>query len=171
MGGLKGRKFFSQSLHMYAIQLVFAPGPLVASPSAPANWECSSCLCAKVLKVGAQAAASFPLEMHHFNVCDLCWFSYVYSLMKCVSTNLLVHMVDFLSFLSSLQVVLCFSPVGSVLQVRARHFPALINSTIIDWFYSWTPEALQSVSYRFIQEVEGIEVRLLNSRTISHNVL
>ncbi|XP_026040676.1 dynein heavy chain 11, axonemal isoform X2 [Astatotilapia calliptera] len=56
-----------------------------------------------------------------------------------------------------LKVVLCFSPVGSVLQVRARHFPALINSTIIDWFYSWTPEALQSVSYRFIQEVEGIE--------------
>ncbi|XP_019220092.2 LOW QUALITY PROTEIN: dynein heavy chain 11, axonemal [Oreochromis niloticus] len=56
-----------------------------------------------------------------------------------------------------LKVVLCFSPVGNALQVRARHFPALINSTIIDWFYSWTPEALQSVSYRFIQEVEGIE--------------
>lgn len=25
---------------MHAIQLVFAPGPLVASPSAPTNWEC-----------------------------------------------------------------------------------------------------------------------------------
>lgn len=25
---------------MYAIQLIFVPGPLVASPSAAANWEC-----------------------------------------------------------------------------------------------------------------------------------
>ncbi|XP_030605544.1 dynein heavy chain 11, axonemal [Archocentrus centrarchus] len=56
-----------------------------------------------------------------------------------------------------LTVVLCLSPVGSALQVRARHFPALINCTIIDWFHPWTPEALQSVSYRFIQEIEGIE--------------
>ncbi|TMS10512.1 Dynein heavy chain 11, axonemal [Larimichthys crocea] len=56
-----------------------------------------------------------------------------------------------------LTVVLCFSPVGTALRVRARRFPALIQCTTIDWFHPWTSEALQSVSYRFIQEIEGIE--------------
>ncbi|MED6234546.1 hypothetical protein ATANTOWER_026276 [Ataeniobius toweri] len=56
-----------------------------------------------------------------------------------------------------LTVVLCTSPVGSALRVRARQFPALINSTTIDWFHPWTTEALQSVSYRFILEIDGIE--------------
>nr|XP_046254731.1 dynein axonemal heavy chain 11 isoform X1 [Scatophagus argus] len=56
-----------------------------------------------------------------------------------------------------LTVVLCLSPVGSTLRVRARRFPALIQYTTIDWFHPWTSEALQSVSYRFIQEIEGIE--------------
>ncbi|XP_034084207.1 dynein heavy chain 11, axonemal [Gymnodraco acuticeps] len=56
-----------------------------------------------------------------------------------------------------LTVVLCLSPVGSALRVRARRFPALVQCTTIDWFHPWTSEALQSVSYRFIQEIEGIE--------------
>ncbi|XP_035799351.2 dynein axonemal heavy chain 11 [Amphiprion ocellaris] len=56
-----------------------------------------------------------------------------------------------------LTVVLCLSPVGSALRVRARQFPALVNCSTIDWFHPWTSEALQSVSYRFIQEIEGIE--------------
>ncbi|KAM3873375.1 dynein axonemal heavy chain 11 [Diretmus argenteus] len=56
-----------------------------------------------------------------------------------------------------LKVVLCFSPVGSALRVRARRFPALVHCTTIDWFHAWTSEALQSVSHRFIQEIEGIE--------------
>ncbi|KAM8734967.1 dynein axonemal heavy chain 11 [Acanthopagrus schlegelii] len=56
-----------------------------------------------------------------------------------------------------LTVILCLSPVGSALSVRARRFPALIQCTTIDWFHPWTSEALQSVSYRFIQEIEGIE--------------
>ena len=33
----------------------------------------------------------------------------------------------------SLKVVLCMSPVGSTLRVRARKFPALVNGTSIDW--------------------------------------
>nr|CAH8868664.1 unnamed protein product [Trichobilharzia regenti] len=33
-----------------------------------------------------------------------------------------------------LKVVLCFSPVGSTLRVRARKFPAIVNCTSIDWF-------------------------------------
>uniref|UniRef100_A0A672GEB4 Dynein axonemal heavy chain 11 n=1 Tax=Salarias fasciatus TaxID=181472 RepID=A0A672GEB4_SALFA len=56
-----------------------------------------------------------------------------------------------------LTVVLCFSPVGSTLRVRARQFPALVNCTTIDWFHPWTFEALQSVSYRFIQDIEGLQ--------------
>ncbi|XP_056142990.1 dynein axonemal heavy chain 11 [Lampris incognitus] len=56
-----------------------------------------------------------------------------------------------------LKVVLCFSPVGDTLRLRAHRFPALVHSTTIDWFHEWTAEALQSVSFSFIQEIEGIE--------------
>ncbi|XP_049439851.1 dynein axonemal heavy chain 11 [Epinephelus fuscoguttatus] len=56
-----------------------------------------------------------------------------------------------------LTVVLCLSPVGSALSVRARRFPALVQCTTVDWFHPWTSEALQSVSCRFIQEIEYIE--------------
>ncbi|XP_023819910.1 dynein heavy chain 11, axonemal [Oryzias latipes] len=54
-------------------------------------------------------------------------------------------------------VILCFSPLGSALRVRARQLPALFSCTTIDWFHPWTNEALQSVSHRFIQDIEGIE--------------
>lgn len=54
--------------------------------------------------------------------------------------------------------ILCFSPVGSVLRVRARKFPAVVNCTAIDWFHEWPEDALVSVSARFLQETEGIQV-------------
>ena len=57
-----------------------------------------------------------------------------------------------------LKVVLCFSPVGSTLRVRGRKFPALVNCTCIDWFHEWPEEALKSVSFRFLSEVELIDV-------------
>lgn len=57
-----------------------------------------------------------------------------------------------------LQVVLCLSPMGTSLRVRALRFPGLVQCTTMDWFHPWTREALQSVSYRFLQEIEGIEV-------------
>lgn len=56
------------------------------------------------------------------------------------------------------QVILCFSPVGSVLRVRARKFPAVVNCTAIDWFQEWPEDALVSVSARFLEETEGILV-------------
>ncbi|KAM4874879.1 dynein axonemal heavy chain 11 [Thomomys bottae] len=56
-----------------------------------------------------------------------------------------------------LKVILCFSPVGHTLRVRARKFPALVNCTTIDWFHAWPKEALVSVSRRFIEEIEGLE--------------
>ncbi|KAM4689042.1 dynein axonemal heavy chain 11 [Discoglossus pictus] len=62
-----------------------------------------------------------------------------------------------------LKVILCFSPVGSTLRVRARKFPAIVNCTAIDWFHEWPQEALQSVSRRFIQETEGIEPNVKDS--------
>ena len=59
-----------------------------------------------------------------------------------------------------LKVVLCFSPVGSTLRVRGRKFPAITNSTSIDWFHEWPEEALISVSRRFLEDVELIDVRM-----------
>ncbi|XP_028422796.1 dynein axonemal heavy chain 9 isoform X2 [Perca flavescens] len=56
-----------------------------------------------------------------------------------------------------LKVALCFSPVGSKLRVRSRKFPAVVNCTAIDWFHEWPQEALESVSFKFLQEVENIE--------------
>ncbi|XP_061632559.1 dynein axonemal heavy chain 11 isoform X3 [Phyllopteryx taeniolatus] len=56
-----------------------------------------------------------------------------------------------------LTVVVCLSPVGNELRLRARRFPALVQCTTIDWFHPWSSEALQSVSYRFIQEIDDIE--------------
>ncbi|KAL1403957.1 hypothetical protein pipiens_005505 [Culex pipiens pipiens] len=54
----------------------------------------------------------------------------------------------------SLKIVLCFSPVGSTLRIRARKFPALVNCTAINWFHEWPKTALESVSTRFLTDVE-----------------
>ncbi|KAJ8937861.1 hypothetical protein NQ314_011689, partial [Rhamnusium bicolor] len=62
-----------------------------------------------------------------------------------------------------LKIVLCFSPVGSTLRVRARKFPALVNCTSIDWFHEWPHEALQSVSKRFLSEIEVLPPNLVDS--------
>lgn len=61
--------------------------------------------------------------------------------------------------------ILCFSPVGSVLRVRARKFPAVVNCTAINWFHEWPEDALVSVSARFLEETEGIEVRWCKPRS------
>lgn len=62
------------------------------------------------------------------------------------------------------QVILCFSPVGSTLRVRARRFPAVVNCTAIDWFHEWPEDALVSVSSRFLEETGDIEVSAAGSR-------
>ncbi|XP_039198067.1 dynein heavy chain 11, axonemal isoform X1 [Crotalus tigris] len=62
-----------------------------------------------------------------------------------------------------LKIILCFSPVGSTLRVRARKFPAIVNCTAIDWFHEWPQEALESVSRRFIEEMPGIKPQLYDS--------
>ncbi|GAB1597647.1 dynein beta chain, ciliary isoform X1, partial [Argonauta hians] len=52
----------------------------------------------------------------------------------------------------NLKIILCFSPVGAILRVRSRKFPAITNCTSINWFHEWPQEALVSVSYRFLTE-------------------
>uniref|UniRef100_UPI00398F1A35 dynein axonemal heavy chain 11 n=1 Tax=Pristiophorus japonicus TaxID=55135 RepID=UPI00398F1A35 len=69
-----------------------------------------------------------------------------------------------------LKVVLCFSPVGFVLRMRARKFPAVVNCTAIDWFHPWSQIALESVSHSFIEKIDGLEpeVKSSISRFIAH---
>lgn len=62
-----------------------------------------------------------------------------------------------------LKIVLCFSPVGSTLRIRARKFPALVNCTAINWFHEWPQEALESVSKRFLAELEDLPRKLVGS--------
>lgn len=64
----------------------------------------------------------------------------------------------FIESFAIFQVVLCFSPVGSTLRVRSRKFPAVTNCTAIDWFHEWPQEALVSVSNRFIEDLEQLDV-------------
>lgn len=59
-----------------------------------------------------------------------------------------------------MKIVLCFSPVGSALRIRARRFPAIVNCTSINWFYEWPKEALQSVSYRFLSDLTELSPKL-----------
>ncbi|XP_055553184.1 dynein axonemal heavy chain 17 isoform X2 [Falco cherrug] len=59
-----------------------------------------------------------------------------------------------------LKVILCFSPMGSTLRVRARRFPAVVKCTAIDWFHEWPEDALMSVSRRFLEETGDIEPKV-----------
>ena len=59
-----------------------------------------------------------------------------------------------------LKVVLCFSPVGVTLRVRSRKFPAVVNCTSIDYFHEWPEDALISVSRRFLEDSELLDVSI-----------
>lgn len=54
----------------------------------------------------------------------------------------------------NLKVILCFSPVGEGMRIRARKFPGIINSTSIDWFHPWPKDALIDVANKFLQETQ-----------------
>jgi dynein heavy chain len=70
-----------------------------------------------------------------------------------------------------LKVVLCFSPVGSTLRVRARKFPAIINCTAINWFHEWPQEALISVSKRFLEELDVLPVSKAAVHLVTYSAL
>lgn len=59
-----------------------------------------------------------------------------------------------------LKIVLCFSPVGPTLRVRARKFPSILNNTSIDWFHEWPKPALESVSMKFLSEIDVLDVSM-----------
>ena len=54
-------------------------------------------------------------------------------------------------------IILCMSPVGDSLRIRCRMFPSLVNCCTLDWYDSWSEEALLDVSNTFIDKIEGIE--------------
>ncbi len=56
----------------------------------------------------------------------------------------------------NLKIIMCFSPVGNTLRIRARCFPALFSGTIIDWFHPWPRNALYSVVIRFLDDFKLI---------------
>ncbi|ESN90843.1 hypothetical protein HELRODRAFT_194633 [Helobdella robusta] len=64
--------------------------------------------------------------------------------------------MPFFSF-SSIESVLCMSPVGSSFRTRCRMFPSLVNCCTIDWFVQWPKEALLSVSNQAFEGVELID--------------
>lgn len=51
---------------------------------------------------------------------------------------------------ANLHIVLCMSPAGDALRVRARKFPSLIDCCTINWFDSWSEEALTSVAEKVL---------------------
>ncbi|CAB3248907.1 unnamed protein product [Arctia plantaginis] len=67
---------------------------------------------------------------------------------------------------SMLKVVLCFSPVGATLRIRARKFPSIVSCSAINWFHAWPQEALRSVSQRFLAEVETLPPDLVQAVAI-----
>jgi dynein heavy chain len=54
----------------------------------------------------------------------------------------------------NLHMSLCFSPVGESLRRRARQFPALVNCTVIDWFFPWPKNALYDVAEKFLAHLD-----------------
>ena len=57
--------------------------------------------------------------------------------------------------------ILCFSPVGEAFRVRARRFPALVNSTIVDWFHPW-PEDVRVRVRATIRVQIRVQIRVRN---------
>ena len=54
----------------------------------------------------------------------------------------------------NLHIVLSMSPSGDKLRTRCRNFPALVNNTVIDWFSKWPDQALNAVSFRYLEDYE-----------------
>uniref|UniRef100_A0A803VXV6 Dynein axonemal heavy chain 17 n=1 Tax=Ficedula albicollis TaxID=59894 RepID=A0A803VXV6_FICAL len=57
-----------------------------------------------------------------------------------------------------LKVVLCLSPVGPRLRLCSRRFPALAACSTMDSFQPWPRQALESVSRRFLRDMDTLQV-------------
>uniref|UniRef100_A0A8D2N8R8 Dynein axonemal heavy chain 17 n=1 Tax=Zonotrichia albicollis TaxID=44394 RepID=A0A8D2N8R8_ZONAL len=56
-----------------------------------------------------------------------------------------------------LKVALCLSPVGPKLRLHSRRFPALASCTTMDCFQPWPRQALESVSLRFLRDMDTLQ--------------
>ncbi|CBZ52391.1 hypothetical protein NCLIV_021800 [Neospora caninum Liverpool] len=54
----------------------------------------------------------------------------------------------------NLHVIICHSPVGEALRIRARKFPAIVSGTVMDQFHPWPRDALVHVALRFIGDLQ-----------------
>ncbi|XP_046382890.1 dynein axonemal heavy chain 10 [Ischnura elegans] len=71
--------------------------------------------------------------------------------------------------LLNLHVVLTMSPAGDSMRTRARNFPAIVGSTVIDWFQPWPQQALLAVARLYLAENSKIPENLRKT-IISHVV-
>ena len=55
---------------------------------------------------------------------------------------------------NNIHVMLAFSPIGEDFRRRLRMFPSIVNCTTIDWFLPWPKDALTSVAYHFLEDVD-----------------
>jgi dynein heavy chain len=71
----------------------------------------------------------------------------------------------------NLHIMLCMSPAGETLKIRARSFPGLVNNSYIDWFFPWPQEALTAVATHFVKDVvlpEEIKPRVIEHIVMIH---
>lgn len=57
-----------------------------------------------------------------------------------------------------LHLAICMSPVGEDFRNYTRNYPALINSTTIDWFMKWPEEALIEVATKSLAKLDIDEI-------------
>lgn len=79
--------------------------------------------------------------------------------------NIDVSPVEVFSFFvnrckQKLHIILCFSPIGTVLRRRFRLHPSLLNCCAVDWFDDWPTEALEMVAKYHLADVEMSEESL-----------
>lgn len=54
----------------------------------------------------------------------------------------------------NLHLAVCLSPIGEKFRKRLRMFPSLVNCTTIMWFLPWPQEALRSVAYQYLADLD-----------------
>lgn len=55
---------------------------------------------------------------------------------------------------NNLHIILCMSPVGDVLRIWCRRFPALVDCCTIDWYNDWPSSAIESVAAKLLENIE-----------------
>lgn len=64
---------------------------------------------------------------------------------------------------NNLHIVLAMSPIGDAFRQRLRMFPSLVNCCTIDWFSEWPADALESVAWTYLSDLELSSEQLTSS--------